>query len=67
MLPDSQPRDTNTTDKETTEPMANKIPLDHAVAKLDLATPCWRIDSGRDGHHLVMLAAQNGMAVQGTK
>ena len=55
------------TNKEENASMANEVTLDHAVAKLDLATPFWRIDSGRDGHHLVMLNAQHGMEVQGTE
>lgn len=51
--------------------MANEVLLDHAVATLDdgteLSTPFWRIQSQRDGHHLVLLAAQHGNEVQGTE
>ena len=49
--------------------MAHEVELFHATATLndgaELATPLWRIDSGEEGHHLAMLAAQHGNEVQG--
>ncbi len=49
----------------------NKVTVDHAVAILGdgstLATPFWRIESGKDGPSLLLLAAQHGNEVHGTE
>lgn len=49
----------------------NQVILDRAVATLEdgseLATPFWRIDSGRDGPSLFLIAAQHGNEVQGAE
>ncbi|MBI4624682.1 MAG: succinylglutamate desuccinylase/aspartoacylase family protein [Verrucomicrobia bacterium] len=49
----------------------NKVTVDHAVATLQdgsaLATPFWRIECGRDGPSLVLIAAQHGNEVIGTE
>jgi uncharacterized protein len=50
---------------------ANKVTVERAVATLpdgrELATPFWRIDSGRDGPSLGMIAAQHGNEVIGAE
>lgn len=49
----------------------NKVSLEYAVAKLTGGTretiPFWRIESGRDGPSLGMIAAQHGNEVQGAE
>jgi predicted deacylase len=49
----------------------NKVTVDHAVATLQdgssLAVPFWRIESGRDGPSLVLIAAQHGNEVIGSE
>lgn len=49
----------------------NKVTADHAVATLQdgskLATPFWRVESGKDGPALLLLAAQHGNEVQGAE
>ncbi len=49
----------------------NKVVLDHAVATLEdgssLATPFWRIESGKDGPSLLLLAAQHGNEIHGAE
>jgi uncharacterized protein len=48
-----------------------KVVVDHAVATLEdgdvLATPFWRVESGRDGPSLVLIAAQHGNEVIGSE
>ena len=50
---------------------SNKVTLDHAVAKLEdsstLGTPFWRIESGKEGPSLLVLAAQHGNEVHGVE
>jgi uncharacterized protein len=47
------------------------ITMDHAVAKLEdgsaLYTPFWRVDSGREGPSLLLIAANHGNEVQGVE
>ena len=49
----------------------NNVIVDHAVATLEdgskLATPFWRIDSGKDGPSLLLIAAQHGNEIQGAE
>ena len=49
----------------------NKVSVDDALATLEdgsqLATPFWRVDSGKDGPSLLLIAAQHGNEVQGTE
>lgn len=49
----------------------NKVIVDHAVATLEdgseLATTFWRVDSGKDGPSLLLVAAQHGNEVQGAE
>ncbi len=49
----------------------NKVTVDNAVATLEdgtvFKTPYWRIDSGKDGHSLLLISAQHGNEVQGTE
>ena len=49
----------------------NKVTVDYAVATLEdgrvISTPFWRIDSGKDGPSLALVAAQHGNEVQGTE
>lgn len=49
----------------------NKVIVDHAIAKLEdgrvVSTPFWRVDSGRDGPSLALIAAQHGNEVQGAE
>jgi uncharacterized protein len=56
---------------QDTAPVINKVAVDHAVATLEdgskLATPFWRIESGKDGPSLLLLAAQHGNEVQGAE
>ena len=56
---------------QDTAPVINKVTVDHAVATLEdgskLATPFWRIKSGKDGPSLLLLAAQHGNEVQGVE
>lgn len=53
------------------EPVANKVAVDHAVAKLEdgttLATPFWRVESGKEGPALLVLAAQHGNEIHGAE
>jgi uncharacterized protein len=50
---------------------SNRLTLDHAKATLEdgsvVDTPFWRIQSGRPGPSLALLAAQHGNEVQGTE
>lgn len=66
--PDVLPGDARSQD---TAPVVNKVKVDHAVATLQdgskLATPFWRIESGKDGPSLLLLAAQHGNEVQGVE
>lgn len=52
-------------------PVINKVTVEHAVATLEdgsqLATPFWRVESGKDGPSLLLLAAQHGNEVQGVE
>ncbi len=49
----------------------NKVVLDHAIATLEdgstLATPFWRVESGKEGPSLLLLAAQHGNEIHGTE
>ncbi|MDY0165051.1 MAG: succinylglutamate desuccinylase/aspartoacylase family protein [Thermoguttaceae bacterium] len=49
----------------------NKVTVDHAVATLEdgstLATPFWRVESGKDGPSLLLLAAQHGNEIHGAE
>jgi uncharacterized protein len=49
----------------------NKVEIDHAYATLEdgsvLSTPFWRVDSGRDGPSLLLIAAQHGNEIQGAE
>jgi len=49
----------------------NKVTVEHARATLEdgsvLATPYWRIESGRDGPSFLLVAAQHGNEVQGVE
>ena len=49
----------------------NKVRVDHAVATLEdgstLATPFWRIESGKEGPSLLLLAAQHGNEIHGAE
>ncbi len=51
--------------------MGNTLEVDYAVATLtdgsELVNPFWRIDSGRDGPCLGMIASQHGNEVQGAE
>ncbi len=56
---------------EAPKPVANKVTVDHAVATLGdgstLATPFWRVESGKEGPALLVLAAQHGNEVHGAE
>jgi uncharacterized protein len=49
----------------------NKVIVDHAVATLEdgniVNIPFWRVESGRDGPSLLLIAAQHGNEVHGTE
>lgn len=49
----------------------NKVTVDHAVATMEdgrvISTPFWRVDSGKDGPSLALVAAQHGNEVQGAE
>jgi uncharacterized protein len=49
----------------------NKVIVDHAVAPLEdgsiVNIPFWRVESGRDGPSLLLIAAQHGNEVHGTE
>lgn len=49
----------------------NKVIVDHAVATLGdgrvVSTPFWRVDSGKEGPSLALIAAQHGNEVQGAE
>ncbi len=53
------------------EKVTNKVTVGHAVATLDdgstLATPFWRVESGKDGPSLLALAAQHGNEIHGAE
>ena len=54
-----------------TQSITNRVILEYANATLEdgsqLPTPFWRIDSGRDGPSLLLIAAQHGHEVQGAE
>jgi predicted deacylase len=49
----------------------NKVKVDKAVATLEdgtvLATPFWRVDSGKEGPSLLLVASQHGHEIQGAE
>ncbi|HZH73175.1 MAG TPA: succinylglutamate desuccinylase/aspartoacylase family protein, partial [Mariniphaga sp.] len=49
----------------------NKVKIDYATASMVdgriIHTPFWRVDSGRDGPSLVLIASQHGNEVQGAE
>lgn len=49
----------------------NRVIVDHAVATLEdgrvVSTPFWRVESGKDGPSLALIAAQHGNEVQGAE
>jgi len=53
------------------EKAPNRVMVDNANAKLEdgsvLSIPFWRIESGRDGPSLLLIAAQHGNEVQGAE
>ena len=55
----------------TTKGRSNKVIVDHAIAILEdgrvISTPFWRVDSGKDGPSLALIAAQHGNEVQGAE
>lgn len=49
----------------------NKVTVDYALATLEdgrvISTPFWRVESGKDGPSLALVAAQHGNEVQGAE
>ncbi len=58
-------------DGQDEEKVTNKVTVGHAVATLEdgstLATPFWRVESGKDGPSLLALAAQHGNEIHGAE